>query len=457
MFEAISSNISKIFEKISSKKIISESDIDETMRAIRISLLEADVSLAVAKDFIQKTKEKIIGQDIIKNVKTGDMIVKIFNDQLVELLGSEFTEINLESKEPNVILMTGLQASGKTTTSAKLANFLLHKKNKNKILLASLDTSRPAAMEQLEILAKQIGVDSLEIIKGQNSTDIAKRALKKAKDESYEILILDSAGRTNIDEELMQELQKIKEITDPDETILVVDSMMGQDGINVANDFNNRINIDSVILTRIDGNARGGVAITMRVATNCPIKFLGSGEKIEDLEIFDPERIASRILGMGDIVSLVEKAGEKISEDEMRKAEESIKKGSFTFEDLLKQIKNMKKMGGIVSIVGFLPGAGKIKEMLQNSDLEQEIKMQEAIIYSMTKQERVKAEILNSSRKKRIANGSGSTIQDVNRLLKKLKQMQKVVKKVGKMDKSELQSLAVNQDLSNLGNILGKK
>jgi signal recognition particle subunit SRP54 len=457
MFEAISSNISKIFEKISSKKIISESDIDETMRAIRISLLEADVSLAVAKDFIQKTKEKIIGQDIIKNVKTGDMIVKIFNDQLVELLGSEFTEINLESKEPNVILMTGLQASGKTTTSAKLANFLLHKKNKNKILLASLDTSRPAAMEQLEILAKQIGVDSLEIIKGQNSTDIAKRALKKAKDESYEILILDSAGRTNIDEELMQELQKIKEITDPDETILVVDSMMGQDGINVANDFNNRINIDSVILTRIDGNARGGVAITMRVATNCPIKFLGSGEKIEDLEIFDPERIASRILGMGDIVSLVEKAGEKISEDEMRKAEESIKKGSFTFEDLLKQIKNMKKMGGIVSIVGFLPGAGKIKEMLQNSDLEQEIKMQEAIIYSMTKQERVKAEILNSSRKKRIANGSGSTIQDVNRLLKKLKQMQKVVKKVGKMDKSELQSLAGNQDLSNLGNILGKK
>ena len=457
MFEAISSNISKIFEKISSKKIISESDIDETMRAIRISLLEADVSLAVAKDFIQKTKEKIIGQDIIKNVKTGDMIVKIFNDQLVELLGSEFTEINLESKEPNVILMTGLQASGKTTTSAKLANFLLHKKNKNKILLASLDTSRPAAMEQLEILAKQIGVDSLEIIKGQNSTDIAKRALKKAKDESYEILILDSAGRTNIDEELMQELQKIKEITDPDETILVVDSMMGQDGINVANDFNNRINIDSVILTRIDGNARGGVAITMRVATNCPIKFLGSWEKIEDLEIFDPERIASRILGMGDIVSLVEKAGEKISEDEMRKAEESIKKGSFTFEDLLKQIKNMKKMGGIVSIVGFLPGAGKIKEMLQNSDLEQEIKMQEAIIYSMTKQERVKAEILNSSRKKRIANGSGSTIQDVNRLLKKLKQMQKVVKKVGKMDKSELQSLAVNQDLSNLGNILGKK
>ena len=457
MFEAISSNISKIFEKISSKKIISESDIDETMRAIRISLLEADVSLAVAKDFIQKTKEKIIGQDIIKNVKTGDMIVKIFNDQFVELLGSEFTEINLESKEPNVILMTGLQASGKTTTSAKLANFLLHKKNKNKILLASLDTSRPAAMEQLEILAKQIGVDSLEIIKGQNSTDIAKRALKKAKDESYEILILDSAGRTNIDEELMQELQKIKEITDPDETILVVDSMMGQDGINVANDFNNRINIDSVILTRIDGNARGGVAITMRVATNCPIKFLGSGEKIEDLEIFDPERIASRILGMGDIVSLVEKAGEKISEDEMRKAEESIKKGSFTFEDLLKQIKNMKKMGGIVSIVGFLPGAGKIKEMLQNSDLEQEIKMQEAIIYSMTKQERVKAEILNSSRKKRIANGSGSTIQDVNRLLKKLKQMQKVVKKVGKMDKSELQSLAGNQDLSNLGNILGKK
>ncbi|MDA7705112.1 signal recognition particle protein [Rickettsiales bacterium] len=457
MFDTISSNISKIFEKISSKKIISEKDVDETMRAIRISLLEADVSLSVAKEFIAKTKEKIIGQDIIKNVKSGDMIVKIFNDQLVELLGSESSEINLDGKEPNVILMAGLQASGKTTTAAKLANFLLKKKNKNKILLASLDTSRPAAMEQLEILAKQIGVDSLEIIKGQNSIDITKRALKKAKDESYEILILDSAGRTNIDEELMTELQNVKKISNPDETILVVDSMMGQDGINVANDFNNRINIDGVILTRIDGNARGGVAITMRIATNCPIKFLGSGEKITELEIFDPERIASRILGMGDIVSLVEKAGEEISESEMKKAEESFRKGVFTFEDLLKQIKNMRKIGGVTSIIGFLPGAGKIKEALQNSDLEKEIKIQEAIIYSMTKEERIKSEILNSSRKKRIATGSGTTIQEVNRLLKKLKQMQKVVKKVGKMDKSELESLAGDGNMSELGNLFGKK
>ncbi|MDB2550289.1 signal recognition particle protein, partial [Rickettsiales bacterium] len=343
------------------------------------------------------------------------------------------------------------------TTAAKLANFLLKKKNKNKILLASLDTSRPAAMEQLEILAKQIGVDSLEIIKGQNSIDITKRALKKAKDESYEILILDSAGRTNIDEELMTELQNVKKISNPDETILVVDSMMGQDGINVANDFNDRINIDGVILTRIDGNARGGVAITMRIATNCPIKFLGSGEKITELEIFDPERIASRILGMGDIVSLVEKAGEEISESEMKKAEESFRKGVFTFEDLLKQIKNMRKIGGVTSIIGFLPGAGKIKEALQNSDLEKEIKIQEAIIYSMTKEERIKSEILNSSRKKRIATGSGTTIQEVNRLLKKLKQMQKVVKKVGKMDKSELESLAGDGNMSELGNLFGKK
>jgi signal recognition particle subunit SRP54 len=457
MFDTISSNISKIFEKISNKKIISESDVDEAMRGIRISLLEADVSLQIAKDFIAKAKAEIIGQDIIKNVKSGDMIVKIFNDQLIELLGSDLSELNLDGKEPNIILMTGLQASGKTTTTAKLANFLLKKKGKNKILLASLDTSRPAAMEQLAILAKQIGVDSLEIIKGQNSIDITKRAIKKAKDESYEILILDSAGRTNIDEELMNELENIKKISNPDETILVVDSMMGQDGINVAKDFNNRLDINGVILTRIDGNARGGVAVTMRAATNCPIKFLGSGEKIEEFELFDPERIASRILGMGDIVSLVEQAGEKITEDEMKKAEASFRKGIFTFEDLLKQIKNMKKMGGISSIVGFLPGAGKIKEALQNSDLEKEIKMQEAIIYSMTKEERIKAEILNSSRKKRIAMGSGTTIQEVNRLLKKLKQMQKVVKKVGKMDKSELEQLASEQNMSELGNLFGKK
>lgn len=457
MFDTISSNISKIFEKISNKKIISESDVDEAMRSIRISLLEADVSLQIAKDFIAKAKAEIIGQNVIKNVKSGDMIVKIFNDQLIELLGSESSELNLDSKEPNIILMTGLQASGKTTTSAKLANFLLKKKGKNKILLASLDTSRPAAMEQLAILAQQIGIDSLEIIKGQNSIDITKRALKKAKDESYEILILDSAGRTNIDEELMIELENIKKISNPDETILVVDSMMGQDGINVAQDFNNRLNIDGVILTRIDGNARGGVAVTMRAATNCPIKFLGFGEKVEEFEIFDPERISSRILGMGDIVSLVEKASDKISEDEMKKAEASFRKGIFTFEDLLKQIKNMKKMGGIGSIIGFLPGAGKIKEALQNSDLEKEIKMQEAIIYSMTKEERVKAEILNSSRKKRIAMGSGTTIQEVNRLLKKLKQMQKVVKKVGKMDKSELERLASEQNMSELSNLFGKK
>ena len=283
MFDTISSNISKIFNKISNKKIISESDVDEAMRSIRISLLEADVSLQIAKDFIAKAKAEIIGQDVIKNVKSGDMIVKIFNDQLIELLGSKSSELNLDNKEPNIILMTGLQASGKTTTAAKLANFLLNKKGKNKILLASLDTSRPAAMEQLAILAQQIGVDSLEIIKGQNSIDITKRAIKKANDESYEILILDSAGRTNIDEELMIELENIKKISNPDETILVVDSMMGQDGINVAQDFNNRLNINGVILTRIDGNARGGVAVTMRAATNCPINSSVLVKKLKNL------------------------------------------------------------------------------------------------------------------------------------------------------------------------------
>ena len=355
-------------------------------------------------------------------------------------------------------MMVGLQGAGKTTSAGKLAYRFLHKNNKKKILLASLDTRRPAAQEQLAILARKVGVDSLEIISGQDPLEITKRALFQAKEYNYDVLILDTAGRTHIDDELMDELHQVKKIATPHETILVADSLTGQDAINIANSFKEKVGIDGIILTRIDGDNRGGAAITMKVATNCPIKFLGSGEKVNELEEFDPKRIASRILGMGDVVSLVEKAQELFDEAEMKKAEKKLKQGNFDLNDLASQLKNMKKMGGISNILGFLPGAGKIKEQLANSGFgEKEMLRQEALILSMTPKERKNPDILNSSRKRRIAAGAGSNIQEVNRLLKKFKQMQKMVKKVGKMDHNSLKNLVGNSDLSAMQNQFGIK
>ncbi|MCE3255524.1 MAG: ffh [Rickettsiaceae bacterium] len=441
MFDNITNGFSKIFDSLSGKKFISEDNLNEAMREIRIALLEADVALPVVKEFIGKVKEKAIGEQVIKNVSPGQMIVKIVHDELVKILGSDKAEINLNAREPVILLMVGLQGSGKTTSCGKLASYLQRKHNKKRILLASLDTERPAAQQQLEVLAKKTGVDNLEIIQNQKPFEIAKRAVKQASDHGYEILILDSAGRTHINEELMEEISQIKKITNPTETILVIDSLIGQDAINVANSFKNGLGIDGVILTRIDGDSRGGVAITMKMATGCPIKFLGSGEKPEDLEIFDPERIASRILGMGDVVSLVEKAAEVFDQDELKKAESRLRKGQFNLNDLLSQIRNMKKMGGLGSILKFLPGAGQIREQLQNPKIEKEIKKQEALISSMTPKERLKPEILNSSRKRRIAAGAGGTIQEVNQLLKKFKQMQKMMEKVGKMDQNSISEM----------------
>ena len=457
MFEGITKGLNKVFDSISGKKLLNEDHIKTAMREVRIALLEADVSLPVSKEFIKKVEEEAIGQKVIKNVNPTQMIIKIVNDQLVELLGSEQSEINLKTKPPVTLLMVGLQGAGKTSTSGKLAYYFLNKKNQKKILLASLDDHRPAAQKQLAILAQQVGVDSLEIVEGQKAKDIAKRAIKEANKLNYDILILDSAGRNSVDEELMKELKDIKKITNPDETILTVDALIGQDAINVANNFKDNIGIDGVILTRIDGDSRGGAAITMKYATNCPIKFLGAGEKITELEIFDPKRIASRILGMGDVVSLVEKAQENFDEEELRKTEKKLKKGTFDLNDLASQLKNMKKMGGMSSILKLLPGAGKISDAINNSGFdEKELLRQEALIMSMTKKEREKPEILNSSRKKRIADGSGSTIQKVNQLLKRYKQMQKMMKKVGKMDKKDLMNMMGDEgnnmppDLSNL-------
>lgn len=445
MFDNFSGKITKIFDKISGKKFISEDDLNLTMREIRIALLEADVSLPVAKDFIEKVKAEALGQQVVKSVSAGQMIIKILHDELVKLLGGEKSEINFNVHPPIVILMVGLQASGKTTTSGKLA-LRLKNKNHKKVLLASLDTYRPAAQKQLEILAQKISSDSLEIISEENPLEITKRALQKSIDGGYEILILDSAGRTSINEEMMQELCNIKSIANPTEILLVVDAMIGQDAINVAKNFNEKLALTGIILTRLDGDSRGGAALTMKAATNCPIKFIGVGEKLEELEEFNPDRIASRIVGMGDVVSLVEKAQEIFDVSEMEKSAKKMQKGQFDLNDLLSQIRNMKKMGGIGNILNLLPGAGKIKEHLGKiSGFEKEIKLQEALILSMTAKEKNNPDILNSSRKHRIAKGAGSTIQEVNRLLKKYKQMQKMMKKFGKIDPKKMQEM-MNQN-----------
>ena len=436
MFESITRNFNGIIDKIKGRKFISEKDLDDTMRDIRIALLEADVSLPIVKDFIKNTKEKIIGQEVIKNIEPGQMIVKIVNDELINLFGEEIEENYNNTK---IIMMLGLQGSGKTTSAGKLAYRLKNKYNKN-VLLVSLDIYRPAAQEQLETLAKQIDIDSLEIIKNQKPLDICKRALNLK--NKYDIIIFDTAGRLFIDEVMMNELKEVKLLINPDETFLVADSLTGQEAVNIANEFNNQVGVNSIILTRIDGDGRGGAALSMRVATGCPIKYIGIGEKINDFDLFHPKRIVSRILDMGDIVSFVEKAENIITEQEAEELEKKISKGEIDFEDFLKQIKNIRKLGGITSILSFLPGATKLKDFVKNKGFdEKEVKKQEAIILSMTKEERKNPKILNSSRKFRIAKGSGTTIQDVNSLLKKFNEMKNVTKKIGNMDINQMKNI----------------
>ena len=449
MFDNFSTKITRIFDTISGKKFISEDDLNATMREIRIALLEADVSLPIAKEFIEKVKAEALGQQVVKSVSPGQMVVKIVHDELVKLLGGEKAEINLNAKPPIVILMVGLQGAGKTTTSGKLA---LRFKNKNhkKVLLASLDTYRPAAADQLKILSQRVAVDFDEFDGAKTPLFLAKKAKHKAIDGGYEILILDTAGRTHINDELMRELIDIEKAVEPTEILLVVDAMIGQDAVNVAKSFNEKLKLTGAILTRLDGDSRGGAALTMKAATNCAIKFIGIGEKLEELDEFNPDRIASRIIGMGDVVSLVEKAQEVFDAKEMEKAAKKMQKGQFDLDDLLSQIHNMKKMGGIGSIVNLLPGMGKIKEQLGKlGGFEKEIKMQEALILSMTQKERTNPDILNSSRKHRIARGAGSTIQEVNRLLKKYKQMQKMMKKVGKIDPKKMQEMMDSEEMKN--------
>lgn len=444
MFDSFSSKITQIFSQISGKKFISEDDLKATMREVRIALLEADVALPVAKDFIERVKAEAVGKRVVSSVEPGQMIIKILHDELVKLLGGEKSEINFSVRSPVIILMAGLQGAGKTTSSGKLALRLKNKIHK-KVLLASLDTYRPAAAEQLRILSEKISVDFAEFDAQKKPLQLAKEARQKAAEGGYEVLILDSAGRTSINEEMMRELVEIANAVTPTEILLVVDAMIGQDAANVAKNFGEKLALTGIILTRLDGDSRGGAALTMKAATNCPIKFIGVGEKLEEFEEFNPDRIASRIVGMGDVVSLVEKAQEVFDVKEMEKAAKKMQKGQFDFNDLLSQIRNMKKMGGLGSIVNLLPGAAKIKEHLNKiSGLEQEIKQQEAIILSMNKRERSNPDILSSSRKHRIAKGAGTTIQEVNRLMKKYKQTQKMMKKFGKIDPKKMQEMIQN-------------
>ena len=445
MFDNFSQKITKIFSQISGKKFISEDDLTTTLREIRIALLEADVSLPVAKNFIEQVKNEAVGKQVVSSVSAGQMIIKIVNDELVKLLGSEKAEIDFASNPPVILLMVGLQGAGKTTTSGKLA-LRLKNKNHKKVLLASLDTYRPAAADQLKILSQKINVDFADFDANLKPEILAQNAKKKAIEGGYDILILDSAGRTSINAEMMNELIEINKKVDAKEILLVVDAMIGQDAVNVAQNFKETLPLTGVILTRLDGDARGGSALTMKASTNCPIKFIGVGEKLEDLEEFNPTRIASRIVGMGDVVSLVEKAQEIFDSNEMEKTAKKFKQGKVDFNDILSQIKNMRKMGGMSSILNLLPGAGALKEQLKNmTHIEKEIKIQEALILAMTKKERQNPEILNSSRKHRIANGAGSNIQEVNRLMKKYKMMQKMMGKFGKIDPRKMEEMMKNK------------
>ena len=440
MFNSLTKNISKSFDNFRNKRVIRAEDIEETIKNIRMSLLEADVNIEVVKEFCQNISSKAIGAEVVKSVNPADQFVKIVQDEITAILSSGNNEIDLSAKQA-VIMMVGLQGSGKTTSAAKLAKYLTDKK-KQKILVASTDIYRPAAREQLEIMAQKAGVDSLEIIAKEKPEKILKRALKHQKKYDYDVLIIDTAGRLSIDKELIKELKTLKKICNPVETILVADSLTGQDAVNTAQNFNDEVALTAIALTRVDGDQRGGAALSMKYSVNAPIKFIGVGERIEDFELFQADRVASRILDMGDIVSLVEKAQEVIAEEDVKDVEHKFKQGTLDLNDLLKQIRNMKKMGGFNSVLSLIPGAGKIKEAMSNANLDdKEIVRQEAIILSMTMHERQNPDKLNTSRKRRIASGSGTSVQLVNRLLKKFKEMQKMMKKMRGMNPNDLMGM----------------
>jgi signal recognition particle subunit SRP54 len=431
MFDSLQSRLGGVFDKLRGRGALSESDVDAALAEVRTALVEADVALSVVNDFIAKVRPRAIGENVIRSVQPGQQVVKIVHDQLVETLGSDNAALNLGSA-PAPILMVGLQGSGKTTTSAKLA-MLLQSKEKKRVLMASLDVNRPAAMEQLKILGEQAGVSTLPIVGGQMPLDIAKRAMAAARVGGYDVVILDTAGRQHVDEQLMAEVALVRDAVKPHETLLVADSLTGQDAVNIAKSFNERVPLSGIILTRADGDARGGAALSMRAVTGAPIKFLGVGEKLEALEAFHPARVAARILDMGDVVGLVERASETIDKDKAEKLAAKMKKGSFDMDDLAEQLRQMKKLGGMKGVLAMLPGVGKVQSQLDAAGIDDRILThQEAIISSMTRKERADPDLINGSRRRRIAAGAGVEVSEVNKLMKMHRQMSDVLKKMGK-------------------------
>ncbi|MFN3615048.1 MAG: signal recognition particle protein [Rubrimonas sp.] len=438
MFESLSERLSGVFDKLTKQGALTEADVSSALREVRVALLDADVALPVARDFIDKVRAQATGQSVLKSVTPGQMVVKIVHDELVRTLAGDQTEgagLKIDSP-PAPILMVGLQGSGKTTTTAKLAKRLTEREGK-RVLMASLDTRRPAAMEQLAVLGRQIGVDTLPIVPGQDAVAIANRAKQQALLGGYDVVMLDTAGRLHVDDELMAEVAAVRDATKPHETLLVVDSLTGQDAVNVAKNFNERVGVSGVVLTRMDGDGRGGAALSMRAVTGRPIKFVGVGEKADALEEFHPARVAGRILGMGDIVSLVEKAQEQIEAAEAERMMKRFQKGRFDMNDLRAQLDQMLKLGGMSGVMGMMPGMAKAQKQLEASGMDDKvIKRQIALINSMTKKERANPDLMQASRKKRVAAGAGLEVQDLNRLLKMHRQMADVMKKMGKMGKT---------------------
>ncbi|MGB8276744.1 MAG: signal recognition particle protein [Methylovirgula sp.] len=455
MFEGLSEKLSSILDGLTRRGTLSEADVDLALREVRRALLEADVALDVVRSFVDKVRSRAIGANVVKSVTPGQMVIKIVNDVLVETLGTAGEPIDLDAPPPVAIMMVGLQGAGKTTTTAKIGKRLAERM-KRKVLMASLDVKRPAAQEQLAVLGRQVGVDTLPIVAGQTPVQIARRAEQAARLQGYDVVLLDTAGRTHIDEALMAEMVEIKQVSNPHEILLVADSLTGQDAVNLAKNFDDRVGITGIVLTRVDGDGRGGAALSMRAVTGKPIKLLGIGEKMDALEDFHPDRIANRILGMGDIVSLVEKAAQTIDAEKAQKIAEKMRKGKFDLEDFGDQLAQVEKIGGLGGIMGMLPGVAKMKDQIASANLDDRIiKRQRAIILSMTPGERRNPDILKASRKKRIASGSGTRVEDVNRLLKQHRQIADMMKQMSTAKRGPMGKMASMFGLGGMGGMPG--
>ena len=439
MFDSLQERLGEVLDKLTRRGALSEADVTAALREVRVALLEADVALPVVKDFIEAVKDKAVGEQVLRSVAPGQMVIKIVHEHLIQMLGAEAVPLDFNVPPPAVILLVGLQGSGKTTSCAKIG-LRLSDKAKKKVLMASLDVRRPAAQEQLKVLGLQAGVRCLDAVPGEPPVAIAKRALQTGALEGYDVVLLDTAGRLAVDQEMMAEAAALRDAVKPHETLLVADAMTGQDAVTVAAAFHDKIGLTGIMLTRVDGDARGGAALSMRAVTGCPIKLIGVGEKLDAIEDFHPDRIASRILGMGDVVSLVEKAAETIEQDEAEKLAKKLEKGKFDLDDLGQQLKQMQKMGGISDMLKLLPGMSRAQQaQIKNANVDDGmVKRQLAILSSMTPRERRRPEIIKASRKQRVAAGSGTTVQEINKLLKQHKEASRMVKRVSKMSRKGL-------------------